>query len=57
MPILILDHSGTWVPMWPGDYELPQFVKVRRRDGLRESELAREDRRYADLIRLDVYVG
>ena len=57
MSVLILDHSGAWVPMWSGDDELPQFVEVRRGDGLRESELAREDRGYADFVRLDVDVG
>lgn len=42
--------------MWSGDDELPQFVEVRRGDGLRESELAREDRGYPDFVGLDVDV-
>lgn len=56
MSIFKLDHGGTGVTTGACDNQLPQFVEIVRRNGLRECQFARKDRWDTYLIGLDVDV-
>ena len=55
--IFVLNDRRTGVIARAVDDELAEGIHVVVRDGLREGELAREDRWYANFVWLDVGVG
>ena len=55
--VLILHHCSARIPMWTSYDSLTHFVEIERGDGFGERELPRKDRRYTNLIGLDVDIG
>lgn len=56
MSILKFNHRSTGVTTSACDNQLPQFVKIVRRNGLRERQFARKDRWDTNFIGLNVDV-
>ena len=55
--ILVFDDGSAGVDLGTVDNQLAHLVKVGRRDGFRERELARKDGRDTNLVRFDIDVG